>query len=509
MDVNNQFLPKSAKISVGSMIFLIGALAALLLVALRAWHVFSFSAPLHVVTSGFEEESLFALWKFHHGWPIYHDPYAIPYTASYFNWFFYNAYGVFVSTFLSLFNLSEAWIPTLGRLLTLLIVTLGFAVTYVLLTYSRARFLSSTYKITAFSLAVLLWFGPLVGYWAMTVRPDLLGLLFDTFAAAFILLFINKRPRWAIVGAALACYLSWSCKQINIVMPLAIGFYLLFQRKWGLWALFSCLLVLGYSLTLFIATESMLNSLFFIKTAIPLSSAVWVNNLTLFVKKSSPVWILLDLIILTSVLDKRKRTLILRHPAVQLGGWGLLAWALTLLPASSKVGSADNYHFIALLFLTFIVGGGLSILLKHQRIWHEITLGLSGVVFLIAVSVAALNGSMQALTAQHVQHLALQKCMACLPKPIFILNHYAALPWINPSSHSFVIAHNYWFDRAQGLPFEQGGIGGLIQQGYFKTLLLPHAILQAGNLDGASLSEYQRTGQWCDEFQVLLHKEIR
>ena len=51
-------------------------------------------APGVAITSGCEEESLFALWRAGHGQPVYLDTAHPPFAAAYFNWLFYATYSV-------------------------------------------------------------------------------------------------------------------------------------------------------------------------------------------------------------------------------------------------------------------------------------------------------------------------------------------------------------------------------------------------------------------------------
>ncbi|HRE33217.1 MAG TPA: hypothetical protein PLD88_14665, partial [Candidatus Berkiella sp.] len=189
-----------------------------------------------------EEESLLALFKVAHGLPVYTDPHQSPYTATYFNWFFYTFYGKLTTFVIHVFHLDDAWIPTIGRLITFSIVSAGFVLTYRLLRSLQQQKL-------AFSLSALLWYGPLIGFWSMTVRPDLLGLFFDACAAACLLHYFPQKRIPMVILAALYCYLSWSCKQINIVMPGAIGLLLLWRRQWVACVLFGLLLVSLYAAT--------------------------------------------------------------------------------------------------------------------------------------------------------------------------------------------------------------------------------------------------------------------
>lgn len=480
---------------VSSLCMNLGAFMALLLVAMRLAHVFSFPEPLHVVTSGFEEESLFAMFKMVHGLRVYTDPHQLPYAASYFNWFYYGLYGSITSFIMHLFALSDVWIPTIGRAITLCITTLGFFLSYKLFKRDKPNAF-------AFSLSALLWFGPLIGYWAMTVRPDLLGLFFDACALQSFLYFYKQKPYKAVILAALCCYLSWSCKQINVVMPGAIGLYLLFHRKWSALVIFSGLQFTLYALSFALMPDSARNMLFFVNTAIPLSPSVLLENATAFLKKALPIFVLSAALLIEALRNREYRKVLLNNDVVQLCLCGLLVWSLILLPASSKVGSAENYHFIALLFLTLLCAQAISLRTIPSR-WFSYGAAFAGLLYVAAIGSVVIQNRTDSLTVQHQSMTELHRCIAQLPQPLFVVNHYAALPWMNPSPHTFVLAYNYWTDRQKGIPFEHDGIGGLIQHGYFKSLILPLPITT--EFDGASLKDYERQ-QSCQGYAVFMRK---
>lgn len=481
-----------------------GAFSALLLLIFRAYHVISFHEIYHVVTSGFEEESLFALWKYFHTLPVYNDPHQLPYSASYFNWLFYSFYGASITAVNQIFHLNESYIPTIGRCLTLVIVSCGFWLNAKLFS-NRFEGVASLPWYYSLSLSAILWFGPLVGYWAMTVRPDLLALLFDVCAALFLLKYLSKEVFISAVLAALWCYLSWACKQINIVMPIAIGLFFLIERKWQAFILFSIILVSGYALTLTVANDALLKTLFFVDTAIPLSKLVWIENLIEFMKKTIPVWILIAGLVCLQYRDKSLAQKIRQDKMVKLSLCGLFAWSITLLPASSKIGSSINYYFIALFFLLMAIAGMLRHVVQQNTKLLTGTIALSGVTLMVSILVALTNGSIENLKQQQKMQVSLKTCMDQALQPIFVMNHYAALPWMNPSAISFVLAYNYWNDRLSNRPFEHNGIGGLISQGYFNTLILPPLITHT--FDGASLNAYEREGQECGGYGVFTKRK--
>ena len=294
---------KKLTVSTSSLIFGLGALSGLILLLLRAYQVISFNEIHHVVTSGFEEESLFAMWKYLHGIPIYSDPHQIPFAASYFNWLFYSLYGSFISATVNLFGLDEAWIPTIGRCITLCVVAIGFCVNYQLFTSKKVNTHPLPFLL-AISLSAVLWLGPLIGFWAMTVRPDVIALFFDLCAVFYLLKYLPTHILVGVVSAALWCYLSWACKQVNIVMPVAIGLFLLVEKRWQAFILFSVLLGSCYALTLLLANYNLLKTLFFINTAIPLSFDVFFENLIAFIKKALPAWLLFIVVLAKRFLAK-------------------------------------------------------------------------------------------------------------------------------------------------------------------------------------------------------------
>ena len=73
--------------------------------------------PGVAITSGYEAESFFALWRAVHGQPVYADVTRMPYASAYFNWFFYAGYAVPVGAAVKLGG-DAAIIPLMGRLTT-------------------------------------------------------------------------------------------------------------------------------------------------------------------------------------------------------------------------------------------------------------------------------------------------------------------------------------------------------------------------------------------------------
>lgn len=486
--VLNRFFPTSC-------VFL-GVIALFLLFLTRVWTVIHFQEVHHLITSGFEEESLLAMWKIQHQLPIYTDVHAVPFTAAYFNWLFYAVYGSVISAVSYLFGLMDTLIPTVGRTMTVIIAILGFILNYRLL-----NGLNKTQSMMALCLSALLWLGPLIGFWAITVRPDLLALLFDLCALFFFLKFYPTFKLRAIIWAALFCYCSWATKQINIIMPGAIGLYLLLQKDKHL-IVFSCLLGAMVGFTFLFASSPHLKMLLFLDTAVPLSLNVMLTNLLSFGKKTIPLW--LGMLTLGGVLIKQRPQGLWQNRPFMISVCGILAWSIVMLPASSKVGSAENYYFILMLFLTLML---MSLLPRDHKSEPILKYGIASMgLAMIFSAYMAYHQNKGMLQAQHQNYTQLKACIDSLPPPVFVINHYGALPWMNPHTPPFVLAYNYWNDRKANRTFESNGVGGLIALGFFNSLILPRDIQD--NFDAASLSAFNLKEVPCMGYKVFVKTSL-
>ena len=72
---------------------------------------------------------------------------------------------------------------------------------------------------------------------------------------------------------------------------------------------------------------------------------------------------------------------------------------------------------------------------------------------------------------EHQQILALSQCTATLSKPFFSQTVYLNLPWMQ-RGEPFIPGYTYWAEKNRRERYEKGGIEGLINEGYFASLLL-------------------------------------
>ena len=129
-------------------------------------------------------------------------------------------------------------------------------------------------------------------------------------------------------------------------------------------------------------------------------------------------------------------------------------------------------------------------------------------VHLIGVGsvLAGINGKLSNYYV-HRDFIKAQKCLRSKnrPEPIFIDHPYLSLPWMYPASEHFVVQTSYRWDRTAGVKMKDGGLGGLMDKGYFSTLALNKE--RGGHYDGSDLSLYKRTSEQCGGF-VLYRKKI-
>lgn len=435
-------------------------------------------APGVAVTSGFEEESLFTLWRAVHDQPVYLDPVRQPYAAAYFNWLFYRSYAALIGPLVG--RTSDAIIPAGGRL-----VTAGFALLGVAALGSLLWRVLAGQAAIANGLAAFVWFGPLVGWWAHTVRPDVGALALETAALAVLLQLYRSRPLAAVVASGLLFYCAWSFKQSYIFGLGTALLFLVFRRQWRPAALLG-----GVSLGLWVATFARLGSAY--QSAIQGTVvdntyyfALGFTNLCDMLVKASPLVLLVG----AGLFLRRPETAADNHPlaidACLLGRLGLLVAMPLGFAASCKLGAVSYYYFTTTVMLS-ILAASLIARVGNSRLivaGFGMAAGLQTLVFFGYAGKIDLSDQTRKLAATWA-------VWQRQPEPRFSSLTSLNLPWLNSNSLPLVLSFNYGRDRAAGRPFERDGLGGLIATGYFRTLLLPADTGAA--YDGGSLQSYTR-----------------
>lgn len=436
--------------------------------------------PGVAITSGFEEESFFALWRAVQGQPVYADVTRLPYASAYFNWLFYAGYAAPVGAAVRVGH-DASLIPVAGRLTTAGGALAGAAVLFWLL-----RRVLGDRNLLAAALASFVFFGPLVGWWAHTLRPDVWALTIEGAAMLVLLLRYRSHPLGSALLASLLFYGAWSCKQIYFFGLGGAFFFLLWRRQWRPAAVLAAV-----SLSLWISTFALLGPGYRgafrgTVTTNVYYLALGFDGLRDMLVKSAPLWFLL---VGALWLRGRTRSAVTASPLAQdtlvLGTLGLLVAAPLGFAASCKMGASTNYYFTTLLMLSLLTAG----LIASLACTRLVVAGLGLAAGLQALVLSGHAGNID-LTSQTRELAAVWSVWQRQPEPRFASRTNLNLPWLNAASPPLVIAFNYGLDRAAGRAFEHDGVGGLIAAGYFRTLLLPSGT--GTEYDGGSLRLYSR-----------------
>ncbi len=470
--------------------------------AVRIASAVSFSTPLQLTTRGWEQETLYPIWKAMNGLVVYPDPYQIPFAATFYHWLFIESYAVFSSAVFSIFSLEDAWLPTVGRFLTLAFLFAGTALSY-------SSFLNilektdRTMKILCLSFSIFIFFGPLMGFFGFSVSSDIGALVFDILTIFLFWKFYPNRPFRAVLLCAVSAYCAWGFKQVNVFSTITVGLYLLYRLDWKHLFIFSGILVAAYATTFIVGGPLYLRG-FFESSRIGFSLEQFAANIKIFILKSTPYLAALGALALAAASSSRFRRSWLKDNSAVFVLIGFCTAGVLSMLFSTKVGSADSYYFVFTYFIALTILKGYA-MIREEATSADCPIPVPGV---LGISMLGWAANMAAVAAvflglrgvvsvapQHEMYSTVQACANQLPKPVFIDNAYLSLPWMNPAEHHFVVSYSYPMDRREGLEFERGGIGGLIKEGYFGSLLLGSQYNEY--YDGASLGLYEKLSRNC------------
>jgi hypothetical protein len=461
----------------------------------------SVSEPLHVVTSGWEQESLVALWAYLDDSAVYVSRWEVPYRSAVYNWLFYVAYGSVTEAIRGALELGEPWVPTLARLLTLLGVGAGVAGAYA--SYAiMLRPPDRPTKIVFFGFAVLVAAGPLVGFWGLTARPDLWALVLEIVGVGLFWRLYDSRPTAAAVTFLAFAYAAWAFKQTSVTAAGAVALFLLAERDWKSLAILSVPLAGSIVATLALGSSAYVKSVILFDFTPILSMhhlAVVAAN---FAVKFVPG--LAGIVVLVIALSALGAGAVWRSSApLRFGVFGCAVWLLVVFPLSAQGGSAENYYFPLSYFLSVVTLSSIAMIGTRVRIATVVWVAMTSAWLAQSVAVLLVLGGLAgtvSLRFMHERFMDDKACLDMLPRPLFVADLYLSLPWMTPGSPPFVLAYGYDHHRRLGRPFEKGGIGGLIESGYFAALALPPDTSDV--FDGGRLDRYERTKRDCSRFSL-------
>lgn len=490
----------------------IAVTACVILFVLRIMSAISFTEPLQLTTSGSEEESLFGIWKVVHGESLYNDRLKIPYAAIVYNWLFYYSYGAAVGIASSILSLGDEWLPTLARTFTLagiVALTIG---AFLSLRQLLGNF-SWLNTVLAAGFAAYIGFGPLIGFWGITARPDVWALTWEVIGTYAFLRLYPKRTAAAVAAVAVAAYCAWAFKQTNVTLLCAAAGVLLFRLNFRALAALVAIMGLAFVATFTIGGAQYTKSILFVgwrpEYHMDHFRAVFEN----FALKAAPGLVGFAVAAIWIVARGYVKSA-LRNDAILLGFCGALAAAVLNGPLTSHLGAGENYYFSLNWFLIVVSVSALPSLLSDvttEARFAVLTL-TGGWLALALAAILVLTGFQGTVSLRplHAYYSKAKLCLDNLPRPLYVNRPYLSLPWITPGSIPFVVSWFYYFDRKNGLPFEEGALKGLIATQRLAAVVITRVNKTEliDGLDGNDLAGYYKTTlPECPEFIAYLRDD--
>ena len=315
----------------------------------------------------------------------------------------------------------------------------------------------------------------------------------------------GRRPLTAVLVCCLFAYAAWAFKQTAIVAAVGLGLYLLARRRWAPMFVLAATMATAWGTTLALGPSAYVNSIFMMDDVAVLSAAHGVAVFVNFASKFVPGLLGAAAIALVLARSGRLMAAWRDDDALAFTTAGMLAGALLVAVTTPRVGSSESYYFTLAYFVALFVLAGLRSLSSEgaDRRLAVDALSLGWVVQGVAV-IAVLGGLAGVLSARSThEHLMRNKaCLDTLARPLYVADIYLSLPWMTPGTPPFVLGYGYKAMRAAGRPMERGGVGGLIEDGYFATLVLPLSTINT--FDGASIDGYRPAPADCPAFKVFL-----
>lgn len=456
----------------------------LALLAVRLDGTFSLERPMQLMTSGWEQMTLYDVWRAAKGLDLYADPLAPPYYSGFYNWLFYKSYGLWSWAWLGLFDLGDEWLPTVARFMTLAALPAGaFAAFHLFDLFAEGRA-----RVMAAAFSVLIVCGPLVGFWAFTVRPDLWALVFEIVAVAVFWRWRNDRALTGLALAALLCFIAWGFKHINLYAAAAIGLFLLDRRRFR--DAFAFALMLGGLLVLnfLLASHWYLPSLLQVVLGPVLETGI--RNFVNFSVKATPQWAMLGGTCVAFVLVPGMVREVLKHETARFAAIGAASTLVLSMAAAAKDGASEIYFLVASFFMALLAMTALARVTGDARGTRIILAGALAGWTLHAAAIAGVFAGLWGVTDMRPIDRAIMANKACLdrlPGRVFAEENYLQLPWMNPLRPPAFVSFNYLLLRRADATFAEGGFRAMIERGEFDALLLGP---ESDTFDGASLAAY-------------------
>jgi len=345
-----------------------------------------------------------------------------------------------------------------------------------------------------------------MGWWVFTVRSDLWAMVLEITGITIFMRYYRGNWVVAVLALALFAYLAWSFKQVNVFAAGAGGLFLLLRGDWRSIFLLSAAFVALVGATLLIGGGDYVENILFSITA-QFTWTTYFRNLTNFLVKSGPTLFPLAVLAAVALTDRAFRRRVWESDWSVLALCGVAVTGPIISLASSKYGASEVYY---LTLSYFLVLAGLSCAsdlitvrgAAPNLLNAALSLGWLSFIAAIMLVLVGKQGTID-LRPHHELMMAMKRCVDPLPRPVFISHGRIALPWMAPGqSPNFVTSFSYDKERKAGVPFEAGGIAGLITSGYFKSLAL-YGTKRPQSFDGVPLDDFKYLGG-CEKLQLFV-----
>jgi hypothetical protein len=306
-------------------------------------------------TTGFEEISIFNISRMRQGDPVYVACFDYPYRASLFNWLFYRLYG----TVAVLLGPSEADLPAVLRSVTLAWTVVGMVALWFLLNSGRTDRNQPLDRWAGAGLITATWLGPMIGWWSLTVRPDVPAVVCALVGLVLVLRGGERLSLGRALAAGVLFFLAWSFKQTSVGILAGTLLALMIQRDWRGLVVSAGTVAVGVAVVLLLADRAYYVNLLEAPALAPLEFRQLGVILFWFLITWGPL-LLVGPIVWLALPAAERRTVMRSRPIFRLTV--VLGVTLVLnLAAARRPGSSCNYFFE-----TWLVGMGLTGLILRE-----------------------------------------------------------------------------------------------------------------------------------------------
>jgi len=419
-------------------------------------------------TGGLEGAGALGIFNACSGEVIYHD-FSGTTVGFIFNFLFYEFYGFILKVFGSCYLT-----PLIGRGISLVFLV---ALAACLMHWFRHK-IGLFERISLVSLVI----SPMVGWWAISLRPDVGGMMFFAVSVLALLAYLERSTILNLSAAALFVFLAWSFKQTFIFIAPLITLFIL-TRSFKHATLFVAILGLGLIATLLLMPSSYLTHTVYLPGEHPFLFSIGMRNAVSFLIKASGLLAgaaLLICLLPRSRLAEPRNVFLLSAFAFSVAVFGV---------AAAKVGAADNYFFPSFALLIIFLMQNVSHVVARRR---QTVLSVVAILTITsnAVLLSGVRGRTSLDMSPKMEILAAKQALMQTPGPKLIWGELIARPWITPQAETRILDGYIDFYQTKPIPGVLD-IAGRVGSGYYATVAIP--VTEARNFD---LSGYELKGQF-------------